>query len=512
MKKILFSLIVCFAMATTFAQAQEDKEVTKAAKEAIKNAEKALKKKDFATAKVEIESSLKSEKIKSEAKTWLLRGQVYQGLSITGDTTNMPEIEGNIKEMLSSYNKAREIDSKVGVLNVDPQLNVAWSDFFNRGVSAYNLNENRLAMHYFEKADFILQKDSSALNNAFLVGMSAKDKDNAKMKEIANRIIASKNFTDKGLAYYMLADMASRVDGKPEEALALAKKGSAEYPNNKDLMLMQVDLYSKLNKIPEAIASLEPAIAKDPSNDYLQYVLGYFYQKLNNSDKAVESFKKAIALKPEKYDYNYELGAAYFNQGGNVAKQINALSMEEQKKKEKDGSFATMQTQMKDLYKLSLPYFEKCVKLAQAKAEGTDDNSMLNSLGAFMSAAVSTENYALVLPYVEAAVKTDPKNVEFLQHLTTLYNKLGKPEAAIPYYEAAIKGDELNLELLDGLFNAFKNAKKYKEAVPYIEKAASTLGTEVSLWENLSTLYYFLGEKAKADAIEKKIEKLTKKN
>ena len=509
MKKLLVLLLVCFTLTTTFVRAQEDKEVTKVAKEAFKNAEKAFKKNDFTAAKVEIENSLKSEKIKSESKTWLLRGQIYQGLSTTGDTTNMPEIEGNIKEMLSSYNKVKEIDSKV---DVTPQLGAAWSTFFNRGVGAYNANENRLAMHYFEKADFILPKDSAALNNAFLVGMGAKDKDNAKMKEIATRIIASPNFKDKGLAYYMLADMANRIDLKPEEALAIAKKGSAEYPNNKDLMLMQVDLYSKLNKIPEAIASLEPAIAKDPSNDYLQYVLGYFHQKMGNSEKAIESFKKAIALKPEKYDYNYELGAAYYNQGGAIGKQINALSMEEQKKKEKDGSFATMQTTMKDLYKASLPYFEKCVQLAQAKAEGTDDNSLLNSLGAFMSASVSTENYALVLPYVENAVKAEPKNVEFLQHLTTLYNKTGKPEAAIPYYEAAVKDDALNLELLDGLFNAFKNAKKYKEAVPYIEKAASTLGTEISLWENLSTLYYFLGEKAKADAIEKKIEKLTKKN
>jgi tetratricopeptide (TPR) repeat protein len=167
---------------------------------------------------------------------------------------------------------------------------------------------------------------------------------------------------------------------------------------------------------------------------------------------------------------------------------------------------------MKDLYKMSLPLFEKCVKLAEAKAEGTDANALANSLGALMSAAVSTENFNTALPYVENAVKAEPKNVEFLQHLTTLYSKLGKPEAAIPYYESAVKDDALNLELLDGLFNAFKNAKKYKEAVPYIEKAANTLGTEVSLWENLSTLYYFTGEKAKADAIEKKIEKLTKKN
>jgi len=512
MKKLFLLLIICFALSTTFAQAQEDKEVTKAAKEATKNAEKALKKNDFAAAKVEIENSLKSEKIKAEAKTWVLRGQVYQGLAGTGDTTDMPAIEANIKEMMASYSKAKEIDDKIGILTVDPLMNAAWGTFFNRGVNAYNLNESTLAMHYFEKADFISSKDSSALNNAFLVGMGAKDKDNAKLKEITNRIIASPHFKDKSFAYYSLADMANRVDGKPEEALAIVKKASAEYPNSKDLMLMQVDLYSKLNKIPEAIASLEPAIAKDPSNDYLQYVLGYFYQKMNNSEKAIEGFKKAVALKPEKYDYNYELGAAYYNQGGNIGKQINALSMEEQKKKEKDGSFAIMQTQMKDFYRASLPYFEKCVKLAQAKAEGTDENAALNSLGAFMSAAVSTENYTLVLPYVENAVKAEPKNVEYLQHLTTLYNKLGKPEAAIPYYEAAIKDDALNLELLDGLFNAFKNAKKYKEAVPYIEKAASTLGTEVSLWENLSTLYYFLGEKAKADAIEKKIEKLTKKN
>jgi tetratricopeptide (TPR) repeat protein len=511
MKKLLSSMLICLFLVTV-AFAQEDKEVTKAAKEAFKNAEKAIKKNDFATAKVEVDNALKSEKMKTDAKTWLMRGQIFQGLATTGDTTDMSAIEGNLKEMLASYNKAKEIDNKIVPITIDQQLNVAWGTFYNRAVNAYNGNDYKSAMYNFEKADFILHKDSLALNNALIVGSGVKDRDNAKIKEISNRIIASPHFKDKSAAYQILADIANRIDGNPEEALAILKKGAAEYPNSKELMLSQVDLYSKLNKIPDAVASLEPALAKDPSNDYLHYVLGYFYQKLNNPEKAIEAFKKAIALKPEKYDYNYELGAAYYNQGGVIGKQINAMDLKVQKEKEKDGSFAAMTTQMKDLYKMSLPLFEKCVKLAEAKAEGTDANALANSLGALMSAAVSTENFNTALPYVENAVKAEPKNVEFLQHLTTLYSKLGKPEAAIPYYESAVKDDALNLELLDGLFNAFKNAKKYKEAVPYIEKAANTLGTEVSLWENLSTLYYFTGEKAKADAIEKKIEKLTKKN
>lgn len=513
MKKLLFSLLICFAFLNVFAQ-EEDKELTKKAKEAFKNAEKAFKKNDFATAKVEIEGALKSQKVSADVKTWFTRGQIYQGLAVTGDSTNMTELDANLKEMKASYDKAKAMDSKYEALYIIPQVNAAWGTMFNRAVNAYNANNNKSAMYYFEKADMVQSRDSSALSNALLVGMSLKeaDKDNAKVKEIANRILASPHFKDKSLAYYILADMANRVDGKPEAALEIAKKGAAEYPNSKDLMLMQVDLYSKLNKISDAIANLEPALAKDPNNDYLFYVLGYFYQKLNNTDKAVEAFKKAIALKPDKYDYNYELGAALYNQGGAIGKQINALSLEDQKKKEKDGSFATMTTQMKDLYKAALPYFEKCAKLAQAGAEGTDANSLLNSIGALMSAAVSTENFNVALPYVENAVKAEPKNAEYLQHLTTLYSKLGKPEAAIPYYESALKGDELNLELLDGFFNACKNAKKYKEAVAPIEKAANTLGTEVVLWENLSTLYYFLGEKAKADAIEKKIEKLNKKN
>jgi len=502
MKKLLLSLLICFFATAILAQ-EEDKEVTKQAKEAFKNAEKALKKNDFNTAKVEIENALKSQKVSADPKTWLTRGQIYQGLTIAADSTNMNEIENLLAEMIASYDKAKSLDPKYDVLYVQPQLNLIWGTFFNRGVNAYNADNASMAMHYFEKTDLILSRDSSALNNAFLLGMGLKDRDNKKYKEICNRVIASPNFKDKSMAYYMLADITNRVEGNTEEALEIAKKGAAMYPQSKDLMLLQVDFYQKLNKISDAVASLEQALEKDSKNAYLYYVMGFFQQKLNNADKAIEAYKKSLELDPENFDVVYELGAAYYNKGGSIGKQINNLSLEEQKAKEKDGSLGKMMEEMKSYYAQSLPYFEKAVKI-----KPTDPNA----IGALMSAANGTESYAAVLPYIENAVKAEPKNAEFLQHLATIYYKIGKPEAALPYYEAAVKEDELNVELLDGLFNAFKNAKKFKEAIPYIEKAANTLATEVSLWENLSYLYYSIKENAKADAIEKKIEKLNKKN
>jgi tetratricopeptide (TPR) repeat protein len=502
MKKLLFSLLICLFVTTVFAQ-EEDKEITKQAKEAFKNAEKAFKKNDFNTAKVEIDNALKSQKVSSDPKTWLVRGQIYKSLAIVADSNNIAEIEPPLKEMITSFEKAVSLDNKYKLLYVDNELNNIWSVFFNRGVNAYNANNGNIAVNYFDKTDLIISKDSSALNNAFLLGMGLKDRDNKQYKAICNRILASPHFKDKSLAYYMLADITNRVDGKPEEALEIAKKGADAYPQSKDLMLVQVDLYQKLNKIPEAVASLEQALSRDPNNDYLYYVLGFFYQKLNNSDKAIEAYKKSVSLKPDNFDVIYELGAAYYNKGGAIGKLINNFSLEEQKAKEKDGSLKQMTDEMKNLYKESLPYFEKAVKI-----KPTDPNA----IGALMSAANGSENYALALPYIENAIKEEPKNVEFLQHLSSIYNKTGKPEAAIPYYETALKGDDLNLELLEGLFNACKNAKKYQQAVPYIEKAANTLATEISLWENLSTLYFFMGEKAKAEAIEKKIEKLNKKN
>jgi tetratricopeptide (TPR) repeat protein len=138
---------------------------------------------------------------------------------------------------------------------------------------------------------------------------------------------------------------------------------------------------------------------------------------------------------------------------------------------------------------------------------------------------------------LEAAVKKEPDNKTLHFYLGYVYSKLEKFEPAKASFEAALRIDptyfdaqyylaqlflidaeKLRVEMNNlGISEADKKKRieldkklveSYKVALPYWEKAEKMNPSDVDVLDKLSTIYYYLGEDAKADRVAKRLKEL----
>ncbi len=138
---------------------------------------------------------------------------------------------------------------------------------------------------------------------------------------------------------------------------------------------------------------------------------------------------------------------------------------------------------------------------------------------------------------LEAAIKKEPNNKIFHFYLGYINSKIEKWDDAKVNFADAIKIDPSYFEAVYYLaqiyyidaFNAKKEmnnlgisaadkkkkmeldkviVEKFKTALPYMEKADQLKPNDVDVLEKLSSIYYYLGEDAKATAVGKKLKML----
>ena len=78
---------------------------------------------------------------------------------------------------------------------------------------------------------------------------------------------------------------------------------------------------------------------------------------MEKQDLAQNSYEKAINIKPDYFDAYYNLGALYYNKAAKVLELAGNIPLKEQAKYEAELEKA------KNLFKTSLPYFEKAYNL-----------------------------------------------------------------------------------------------------------------------------------------------------
>ncbi len=154
-----------------------------------------------------------------------------------------------------------------------------------------------------------------------------------------------------------------KEEGDKEKANEIIKQGRTQYPNDKGLIIEELDYYLQSGKNQEALTNLNLAIEKDPNNHLLHYAQGTILDKMGENDKAEASYKKAIELSPEYFDANYNLGAMYFNKGVEWNNKANDLPLNEKKKYQEYSKNA------EDQFKNALPYLEKAHQINPADVD-----------------------------------------------------------------------------------------------------------------------------------------------
>jgi len=350
---------------------------------------------DLIEAKKYIDEAANNEETKAKVKTWAKRSEIYGALNSCKDEKVKALGINFLEEKFKSYQQviALSTDKTTDAYkDANAGLKGCASEYFNKGGAFYNTKDYSSALNSFETSiminkDLLQKTDTTGIYYAALcAGLSGNT---VKAKQYYKQAIDLKygvayNESEGVRPYGALAEIY-RVEKNDAEYFNIVQVGRKMFPNNKDLLNMEMNYYINNGKLNEAATSIDEAIAKDPTNKMNYLNKGILYDNLANPkegkvdekkydeyfNKAVDATKKAVELDPNFFDALFQLGALYFNKGvrqNEFANTITGISAAELKK------FEAESKKTDEIFKLSLPYFEKCETL------GNTDKASLKAL------------------------------------------------------------------------------------------------------------------------------------
>lgn len=354
MRKTLLTFCILLA---GFAQAQND---------AVTNAFFFNKDGELDKAKEEIDRAAAHEKTKDKPKTWYFRGLIYENI-LNSKNPKFTGIQADAgKQTYESFSKAMSL-SKPGEEYYDNSLqkvNGLWGSFLNEGVKKYEARDFAGSLASYELAQIVKPADTTAFVYAFYASEALKDFD--KSEKLCRKLF---QMGRKNPAMYLSLARQARQAEKNDQALAMLAEGRKSYPGDKDLAMMELELYFAVGRGNEAKSKLEEAVKMDSTRSDLYAVLGNVYDqeaadsKLQQKDrdaartKALNAYKKALKLDPTNMESNFNMGVYYFNRGADLIKKVNELSITDYTKKGK-----ALEADAKKEFANALPYFEACYK------------------------------------------------------------------------------------------------------------------------------------------------------
>jgi tetratricopeptide (TPR) repeat protein len=350
-----------------------------------------------------INSAIENEKTKAEAKTWFYRGNLYFNLLVSKDK-NCKALEADaLTKCTDSYFKTLVLnfeDPELKKLDLDKEEDLMKfagamqnqspienpeytgkiimmkfpglaSEYANKGIKEFTAKDYKASQKSFGKSlmlgSFSGRMDTMVMYNTALASEYAEDYDAA--KELYDGLIKLKyNVDNNGPNLYAAMAKIYNKEGDEEKAMEYIKKGREAYPNNNNLLVSELDYYLRTGNHAEAIDNLDIAIAADPNNATYYFARGSVYDNLKHTDKAVADYKKAIEIQPEYFDANFNLGAFYYNMAADKINEANKLPLDATKK------YNALKAEAKNDFASAVPYIEAANK---AKPDDIDTANML---------------------------------------------------------------------------------------------------------------------------------------
>jgi tetratricopeptide (TPR) repeat protein len=350
MKKLV--IVTFFALSTAIVFGQGGK---------VNSAISYVGQKKLDKAKEAIDLATVHEKTKDKAKTWKVRGEVYQAIATTKDSSFANLCPDPVKVSIEAYKKAKELDEKGRYAKeIDAKLY-----FFTNSLSK-DLGNNWTAKNYkgaHQDAVYMIEIaalqtppviDTNSMYNAAITALGAEMYDEA---IVYYKKCIDLNYKDGAKMYESISDIEN-IRGDTAKAVYYLEEGIKAYPdNNSKLMVKLINLYLLKDESDLALKYLTKAIEKEPNNATYLFAQGALYDKLEKFDMSEVSYKKAVEIKPDYFDAYYNLGALYYNKGVEMLKEANNIPANKQKEYE-----AAVKESYKELEK-ALPYFEKAYEL-----------------------------------------------------------------------------------------------------------------------------------------------------
>ncbi|MEK6782156.1 MAG: tetratricopeptide repeat protein [Bacteroidota bacterium] len=334
---------------------------------------------DITTASQEFMMDKKGQPTKKASEAWFYKGLIYMAI----DTSKNQAFKGleaePYKVAIEAIGKSRSL-SKDGNIDyytdemglpkiTETQIFPYFADAYSKkAITAYQEEKNyKQALEYFERTLYFMPEDTSVLMNAgVFFAPSAEEYDKA--------IVYIRKYQANGGkspdAYIQLFSIYRDRKKDLETALAVAKEASAKFPNNSDFTKYELDIYIKMNKLPEALAIMEKQVKDNPNDKEARYFCGVITNELGNQAAAKNWFEEALKLDPKYFEAHLALAELVYLDAKKVKNDMNQLgnSKEDFKKK------LDLDKQYQEKLRVSLPYWEACEKLSP------DDPKVLDNL------------------------------------------------------------------------------------------------------------------------------------
>ncbi|MCX7862821.1 MAG: hypothetical protein N2449_07480 [Bacteroidales bacterium] len=341
-------------------------------------------------AKIQVDKLTSDPTTNQSAENWYLKGYVYTEIAKSAVyKKNVPNAEF---EAFDAIKKSKELDRKKFE---SERINVLFdlsTIFYNKAITLYNdAVEKNIASNFpealthFEKfleTIDVLEGDKAiitnlldfnkvTLNSIYLyAGYSAfKSNQFDKGKVFFDKLVLLNAPVNQArqagypLAYIYYTEMLLAMKDT-NAARGVALKGIEVFPDNPDVLMTAIDLFSKMRKMYEMADLMEKIVSQNPQPDTkMLFVLGQAYNNIakefirkgyqSTADqyktKAIEYFEKVIQLNPSDkrivFNSYYNLGVIYYNAGVNAYKQRETSS------------------EYEFLFKKAVPYLEKAKEL-----------------------------------------------------------------------------------------------------------------------------------------------------
>ncbi len=376
MKKIVVLMLFVIIPAMVFSQV----------KPSIPKAEKALREGKIDEAKTIIDATTTSQEFmvdkkgqpsKNAGKAWYMKALIYAAI----DTTSKdkwksldPNAFASAKE---AFEKAKEVDPKASFFVSDAMglpmtfetVNIYLAQkYFNKAISEYQEKKNyKRAFELTEQTLYFIPNDTSVLLNAGVYfGPSADD--------YVRSLDYIKSYISKGGKNpdaFLQAIFVYRDKLKDnEKALAATKEAEAKFPNNTELPKIELDLYVKMNRLPDAKIAMEKQVKVDPTNKENWYYLAVINGELKDFPASRTAYEEALKLDPSYFDAAFGLADVVYIDAKLVKKDMNQLGITADDKKKR---FELDKVYVEKL-KTALPYWERAEKLSP------DDSKVLDVL------------------------------------------------------------------------------------------------------------------------------------
>ena len=428
MKKLLTLVLVFTVTAVSFAQKDE-----------IKALEKALKKSNFADAKsaASVAEGLKGNMDdKTKAKFLFLQAQALYANGAASDS--------DLDKTIKTLEELKNHESSIGKLRYTEDANEMktkiYNSFLTKANSAFESGKLAEASVAYENIYKISPKDTSFLYNAALLSAQNNDYDTSlkhfiKLKELGytgikmtyratNKETGNEEpFVDKGARdfsvktlkphikpvdvleeskrAYIVKNIASIYvsQGKNEQALAITKDARSEFPDDKELLLTEAVVLTKVGNNEQALVLFKKALEEDPNNANLNFNVGVTAMEANQYDVAKSAFEQALKLKPDYLNAAMNLSFIEVDKGNSLYDEMNKLGDSSADYKRYD----ELKAQKDQLFKAGAEILENFVTNNPDVAEA----GIFNQLANIYSALGETDKYN---KYKEKAKKIEEGN------------------------------------------------------------------------------------------------------